>query len=105
MASSNESLSLFISKILSKVKDWLLLGAVDRLILVVTDVDSGEVLERWQFSIELEKDASISLGNSKSEKQIQAEIQAIIRQITASVTFLPIFDQKCKVFNVICRFF
>jgi mitotic spindle assembly checkpoint protein MAD2 len=36
----------------------------------------------------------------KSEKQIQDEIQAIFRQITASVTFLPMLDGNCT-FNVL----
>lgn len=31
----------------------------------------------------------------KSEKEIQTEIQAIVRQITASVTFLPILQDAC----------
>jgi len=31
----------------------------------------------------------------KSEKDIHTEIQAIIRQITASVTFLPMLEDKC----------
>ncbi|OMJ29734.1 Mitotic spindle checkpoint component mad2 [Smittium culicis] len=33
-------------------------------------------------------------------KQINSEIQAIIRQITASVTFLPIIEEKCT-FNIL----
>lgn len=36
----------------------------------------------------------------KTEAQIQEEIQAIFRQITASVTFLPILDGNCT-FNVL----
>lgn len=36
----------------------------------------------------------------KSEKEIQAEIQSIFRQITASVTFLPQLDGNCT-FNVL----
>lgn len=36
----------------------------------------------------------------KSEKEIQDEIQAIFRQITASVTFLPMLDGNCT-FNVL----
>jgi mitotic spindle assembly checkpoint protein MAD2 len=32
----------------------------------------------------------------KTEKEIQTEIQAILRQITASVSFLPMLDEKCK---------
>jgi hypothetical protein len=36
----------------------------------------------------------------KTEDQIQEEIQAIFRQITASVTFLPVLDGNCT-FNVL----
>lgn len=36
----------------------------------------------------------------KTEQQIQEEIQAIFRQITASVTFLPMLDGNCT-FNVL----
>src|SRR5271170_3027129 len=36
----------------------------------------------------------------KTEAQIQEEIQAIFRQITASVTFLPVLDGDCT-FNVL----
>lgn len=32
---------------------------------------------------------------NKSEKEIHNEIQGIIRQITASVTFLPVIDTPC----------
>jgi mitotic spindle assembly checkpoint protein MAD2 len=31
----------------------------------------------------------------KPAKEIQGEIQAIIRQITASVTFLPLLEEPC----------
>jgi mitotic spindle assembly checkpoint protein MAD2 len=36
----------------------------------------------------------------KSEAEIQSEIQSIFRQITASVTFLPMLDGDCT-FNVL----
>merc|ERR1740117_1543601 len=36
-----------------------------------------------------------SAGKVKSKKVIQNEIQAIIRQITASVTFLPLLQEPC----------
>ncbi|ORZ09394.1 DNA-binding protein [Lobosporangium transversale] len=38
----------------------------------------------------------------KTEKEIQAEIQAILRQITASVTFLPMLDEKCT-WTILCQ--
>ena len=36
----------------------------------------------------------------KTEKEIQEEIQSLFRQITASVTFLPMLDGRCT-FNVL----
>lgn len=36
----------------------------------------------------------------KTEKEIQSEIQALYRQITASITFLPQLDGNCT-FNVL----
>ncbi|KAF9206065.1 Mitotic spindle checkpoint component mad2 [Haplosporangium sp. Z 27] len=38
----------------------------------------------------------------KTEKEIQTEIQAILRQITASVTFLPMLDEKCT-WTILCQ--
>jgi mitotic spindle assembly checkpoint protein MAD2 len=39
---------------------------------------------------------------TRSEKEINREISAIIRQITASVSFLPILDSTDMSFNVLC---
>ncbi|KAG0049682.1 Mitotic spindle checkpoint component mad2 [Linnemannia elongata] len=38
----------------------------------------------------------------KAEKEIQTEIQAILRQITASVSFLPMLDEKCT-WTILCQ--
>ena len=58
-------------------------------------VESGDTLERWVFNC----DASGSDENAKSDKAIKEitnEIQAIVRQITASVTFLPLLNEPCS---------
>lgn len=34
----------------------------------------------------------------RTEQEIKNEIQAIIRQITASVTFLPVLEDECTLF-------
>jgi mitotic spindle assembly checkpoint protein MAD2 len=39
-------------------------------------------------------------SEDKTEAEIQAEIQSVFRQITASVTFLPMLDGNCT-FNVL----
>jgi len=46
------------------------------------------------------QDAPAAGEAEKSETQVQEEIQAIFRQITASVTFLPVLDGNCT-FNVL----
>lgn len=74
--------------------------SLQSLVIVITGVTSKEVLERWTFNIEAEGDglpgaAAGSKPPEKSEKEITGEIQAIIRQITASVTFLPLIEEAC----------
>lgn len=87
---------------MSQVKAWLLTGDVQKLVVVVAGIDSGETLERWQFNVNVDQTGSNqSFGNDennphnvvkaapskkKSIKEIHNEIQAIIRQITASVS-------------------
>ena len=47
------------------------------------------------------RDAPATGTPDKSEKEIQQEIQAIFRQVTASVTFLPQLDSGDCTFNVL----
>ena len=77
---------------------------VQKLVVVVTGVKSTTVLERWVFNIEQEEknndndneNNTSSNSSHKSIKEITAEIQAIVRQITASVTFLPLLNEQCS---------
>ena len=93
---------------MGQMESWLIDGQVQRLVVVVSGVDSGETLERWQFNVSVDDkeqkaashegsdENSKSAGNTtqatnagktgKSLKEIHNEIQAIIRQITASVS-------------------
>lgn len=71
-------------------------GSVQKLVLVVKGVDSGETLERWVFDCETTKTNNMAdIKSTKPEKEIMHEIQAIMRQITASVTFLPLLSEPC----------
>ena len=75
--------------------EWLTAGTVQKLVLVITSQESGETLERWVFDLHTDKSVGENDRVDKSEKEIQAEIAAIQRQITASVTFLPLNDEPC----------
>ena len=81
---------------LAQLKEWLTAGSVKKLVLVITSVATGESLERWEFNLEAEQPlAGEEAKSDKSVKEIHAEIAAIMRQITASVTFLPLNDEQC----------
>ncbi|XP_064439958.1 mitotic spindle assembly checkpoint protein MAD2A-like isoform X2 [Mirounga angustirostris] len=72
---------------------WLYKCSVQKLVVVISNIESGEVLERWQFDIECDKTAKDdSAPREKSQKAIQDEIRSVIRQITATVTFLPLLE-------------
>ena len=104
LTTTDEGLLKYLGNVMSQVESWLLSGDVQRLVVVVSGVDSGETLERWQFNVALEEgdgENAMPNGNTqsskkKSLKEIHGEIQAIIRQITASVTFLPLLNEPCS---------
>jgi mitotic spindle assembly checkpoint protein MAD2 len=102
LTTTDEGLLKYLDQIVKQVETWLLYGDVQRLVVVVAGADSGETLERWQFNVTVEDNESGENQNpnnaatsSKSVKEIHNEIQAIIRQITASVTFLPLLNEPC----------
>lgn len=103
LTTSDEGLLQYLNQVVQQVETWLQGGDVQRLVVVVAGADSGETLERWQFNVTLEGEEtgensnpnSAAPKNTKSVKEIHNEIQAIIRQITASVTFLPLLNEPC----------
>lgn len=78
--------------------DWLATGQLQRLVLVVLSTETRQTLERWTFDVstndEAAKDNGVELA-AKPEKELSGEIAAILRQITASVSFLPLLDEPC----------
>ena len=95
LVTTDENLTGYLSNVLSQMHDWLTHGTVQQLVLVITSQETNETLERWVF--DLQTDKSIGEGDrvDKSDKEIKSEIAAIQRQITASVTFLPLNDEPC----------
>lgn len=90
----------------STLADWLLSSTLTRLVLAIKSVETDETLERWQFDIHTE-DGPTTAGampgapkptrrHNKTEKEVQGEIREIMKQITSSVTFLPILDDECE---------
>ena len=97
LVTTDAPLRTYIGNVLSQMANWLSGGNVKMLVLVVTGQRSRIVLERWTFDIDTKAstvDAASKLP-PKPEDAVRAEIQALMRQITASVTFLPVINEPC----------
>ncbi|KAG6133205.1 hypothetical protein E4U38_002919 [Claviceps purpurea] len=122
LVSSDDQVKAYIKKIMGQLDKWMVGGKISKLVIVITDKDTGEHVERWQFDVQISQTVSKSKSKSsdsngqdqenatvetpssadpdKTEAEIQSEIAAIFRQITASVTFLPQLHGDCT-FNVL----
>ncbi len=93
-------LNKYLEGVLQNVSKWLDAQAVHKLVLVVTNTTTEEPLERWVFDVQPDEctiDSETGKPNPEAQsnkpiKEIQDEIRAIIRQITSSSTFLPLYD-------------
>eukprot|EP00884_Botryococcus_braunii_P007424 jgi/Botrbrau1/16683/Bobra.0317s0001.1 len=96
MVTTDTALTTYLGTVLQQMSDWLMQGILQKIVLVISSVTSKEVLERWTFDIQTDNDAASGRKQVvKSEADITREIQAVIRQITASVTFLPLLSDTC----------
>ncbi|TYZ62029.1 hypothetical protein PybrP1_011531 [[Pythium] brassicae (nom. inval.)] len=96
LVTADEKLDVFFRKFLHQLSNWLMRGEVQKLVVVVTGVETQEVLERWAFEVHADQSGETNAAaQPKPRKEIMSEIQAIIRQITASVSFLPLLEEQC----------
>lgn len=92
-------LQVYLRDVLEYFTKWLETGGLQKAVLVILGAASGEVLERWSFDIQTDKGVvrGETEAREKDEGQVMREVQAIIRQITASVTFLPLLQETCSI--------
>ncbi|GMM53861.1 spindle checkpoint protein [Maudiozyma humilis] len=109
-------LAAYIRAVLVQVHRWVLGGKCSRLVLCVVARDDGAVRERWAFDVarpEAEPQPSPpgegtggAGGVPPAEgpsggPSVQQQIRAVMRQITASVTFLPELPPGAHTFTVL----
>ncbi|KAJ1981999.1 Mitotic spindle checkpoint component mad2 [Dimargaris verticillata] len=104
LVSTDDALKAYLSQIMTQLESWLLAGKISKLVMAINSKETRETIERWQFDIYVtdntSRESNAPPTAPKSERAIHAEIAAIIRQITASVTFLPMLEEKCT-FNIL----
>ncbi|KAI3692492.1 hypothetical protein L6452_32308 [Arctium lappa] len=84
----------FIANLNAQLSEWLEAGKLQRIVIVIMSKATNEVFERWNFSIETNGEVvEKGVSREKSDKEIMREIQAIMRQIASSITYLPCLDE------------
>jgi len=116
MTLSDPAVSGYLDGVLSQACEWLHSGRLRRLVVVIAAVPSGEALERWAFDVETTNsnpsgapstseagaDTAASaatysnVDDGRTDDDVRKEIAALVRQITASVAFLPLLDEPCS---------
>ncbi|CAK9802421.1 Mitotic spindle assembly checkpoint protein MAD2A [Anthophora quadrimaculata] len=106
LMSTDQKIKGFLDTVLGQIQEWLIQRKVQKITLVITNVNTKEVLEKWDFKVDYEGQTSNSINNSTSNgisevgtkdvKTIQKEIREVIRQITGTVSFLPLLDCLCS---------
>lgn len=103
LVSADDDVKEYINKIMLQVKKWVYGRKIGKLVVVIISKSTAEVVERWEFNIEIlhDKDDTEENENEKPKEESQREIQMIIRQITSLVSYLPVLQVDEYTFNVL----
>ncbi|XP_043273618.1 mitotic spindle assembly checkpoint protein MAD2A [Venturia canescens] len=107
LMSTDQKIKSFFDTVLGQVEEWLVKREIQQVTLVITNVNTREVLEKWDFKVDYEGQTKNGSGDNngtsdlpdvgtKDIKTIQKEIREVIRQITGTVSFLPLLDCICS---------
>ncbi|KAL4122258.1 hypothetical protein QTP88_014625 [Uroleucon formosanum] len=97
LVSTDNKIQQFLQPVLNQMKDWLLEQKIQKMSMVISNVNTKEVMERWDFKLQYEGSGDSnpdSVGN-KELTTIQKEIRDVLRQICSTVSFLPLLDCPC----------
>lgn len=112
--SKDEKIEAFLKNVLVQAEQWVANNLVEKISLIITNAHNREVLECWEFKVENEtsKAPATSNGNgqpaevdksdpknpisNKDLHRIQLEIRDVMRQISATVSYLPLLDNICS---------
>ncbi|KAM3160700.1 HORMA domain-containing protein [Lachancea thermotolerans] len=99
----DDELKSYIRQILLQVHRWLLGGKCNKLVLCIVDKSTCDIVERWEFDVQHNGQESYTEQTKEVENgETQKQIRALMRQITASVTFLPELEENDNyTFNVL----
>lgn len=82
------------------ISEWLQKDQVDKVSMIIKNVAADEVVECWDFKVTsepiMEGSDPNKVKSDKDLKKIQAEIRDVMRQIAATVSYLPLLECNCS---------
>jgi len=100
--SKDQEIISYFENVLPTLEKWLGRGDLQGISLVLISTISNEILEKWDFEIQtVPCDGDTTVTGRKREygkkelAEIQKGIRNVMRQITATVTFLPLLEARC----------
>lgn len=112
LVTSDADVRQYIETIMVLVKKWIYGGKINKLAIAIVAKSTVEVVERWEFEVEVFKQNNGTIDNAtdgadpsdlpeKSRDETQREIQSLVRQITSLVSYLPMLKEDEYTFNVL----
>ncbi|CEP11869.1 hypothetical protein [Parasitella parasitica] len=108
LTSANPELSTYVNTIVQQLQEWLKTNTISKLVIVIKSKDTLKVLERWIFNIEVNGENGLPMAENIPpdeanviQQNTKKQIQSILRQITASVSYLPELEVDDCTFNVL----
>lgn len=100
LLSKNSKIEEFLQKVLNQIEIFLNHNELEKVSMVIVNARTKENLECWEFNINVSGDVSgankENFYNTKDFKSIQLEMDSVMRQISASVCYLPILRIICS---------
>ncbi|OAF66704.1 hypothetical protein A3Q56_05577 [Intoshia linei] len=98
LVTADDKLNKYFEDILGQINNWLNEFIIKKFVVAIKNLNNSQVVERWQFDIKCENKMTETENITVDMNLMQQDIRAIIRQITASVSFLPNFNFPCNIY-------
>lgn len=108
LVTTDADVEKYLKAVLDQMNTWLHKSRLRRVAVIIASVATNTVLERWVFDVVLEHETSrrdVERGvapkeappsGSKEDTKIVSEIRALLTQITATVSILPLLDEAAS---------
>nr|XP_027200990.1 mitotic spindle assembly checkpoint protein MAD2A-like [Dermatophagoides pteronyssinus] len=92
LMTKDDRLKKHLQIIFDQMQEFLLQRKLHRVVMTLIRIDTKETIERWEFKIDCNNSVTDDKQIEVDLKAIQTQIRDLIRQITASITYLPLID-------------